>query len=174
MHAAVHTQPFNGPLTETTWVGRYQKKHSPTNTHPDHQTHTHTHLTALCPWLPGWAGTRKVKPICILVKQETVSGSSISWAICKSAPCSRQITMPAPHHSSFLQAGCPSCRPTNSVKALKLLIIRHTSSTSSIYYDPSKSVSKAHNGQQKPNLRCASIHFSPVPWYIASWAQLTS
>jgi len=27
--------------------------------------------------------------------------------------------MPAPHHSVFLQAGCPSCRPTNSVKALK-------------------------------------------------------
>jgi len=27
--------------------------------------------------------------------------------------------MPAPHHSSFLQAGCPSCRPSNSVKALK-------------------------------------------------------
>jgi len=30
-------------------------------------------------------------------------------------------TMPAPHHSVFLQAGCPSCRPTNSVKALKAL-----------------------------------------------------
>jgi len=43
----------------------------------------------------------------------------ISWAICKSAPCSRQITMPpSPHHSGFLQAGCPSCRPTNGVKAL--------------------------------------------------------
>jgi len=27
--------------------------------------------------------------------------------------------MPAPHHSSFLQAGCPSCHPTNSIKALK-------------------------------------------------------
>jgi len=28
--------------------------------------------------------------------------------------------MPVPHHSKFfLQAGCPSCRPTNSVKALK-------------------------------------------------------
>jgi len=26
-------------------------------------THTHTHLTALCPGLPGRAGTRKVKPI---------------------------------------------------------------------------------------------------------------
>ena len=45
----------------------------------------------------------------------------ISWAICKFAPLSRQITTPAPHHSVFtiLQAGCPSCRPTNSVKALK-------------------------------------------------------
>ena len=55
------------------------------------------------------ASTRKVKPIWILLKQETVSG--------KFAPRSRLITMPAPHHS-FLQAGCPSCRPSNSVKAL--------------------------------------------------------
>jgi len=31
----------------------------------------------------------------------TVSGSGTSWAICKSAPRSRQITMPAPHHSVF-------------------------------------------------------------------------
>ena len=64
-------------------------------------THTHTHLTALCPGLPTSAGTRMVKPIWILLKQETVSGSGISWAICKSASHSRQITMPAPHHSSF-------------------------------------------------------------------------
>ena len=28
-------------------------------------------------------------------------GSGISWTICKSAPRSRQITMPAPHHSVF-------------------------------------------------------------------------
>jgi len=54
----------------------------------------------------------------ILLKQQTVSGSGISWAICKSAPRSRQTTTPAPHHS-VLQTGCPSCRPTNSVKALK-------------------------------------------------------
>jgi len=39
-------------------------------------THTHTRLTALFPGLPGWAGTRKVKPIWI----ETVSGRGISWA----------------------------------------------------------------------------------------------
>jgi len=82
-------------------------------------THAHTHLTALCPGLPRWAGTRKVKPIWILLEQETISGSGISWAICKSAPRSKQITTPAPDYSSFLQAGCPSCRPTNSVKALK-------------------------------------------------------
>jgi len=40
-----------------------------------------------------------------------VSGSGISWAICKSAPRSRQITTPAPHH---LQARCPSCHPTDT------------------------------------------------------------
>ena len=63
--------------------------------------HTHTRLMALCPGLPGWASTRKVKLIWILLKQETVSGTGISWAICKSAPRSRQITTPAPHHSVF-------------------------------------------------------------------------
>jgi len=30
-----------------------------------------------------------------------VSGSGISWAVCKSATRSRKITMPAPHHSYF-------------------------------------------------------------------------
>ena len=37
-HAHTHTQPFNGLLSGTTWVGWYQKKHSPTHTHPDHRT----------------------------------------------------------------------------------------------------------------------------------------
>ena len=84
-HNNTHTHPFNGPLSRTTRVSRYQKG----------------------------------KPIWILLKQEIVSGSAISWAICKSASRSREITTPAPHHSVFLQAGCPSCRPTNSVKAVK-------------------------------------------------------
>ena len=51
-----------------------------------------------------------------------MSGSSISWSICKSAPRSRQITTPAPPQLSFLQTGCPSCRPTNSIKALKAMV----------------------------------------------------
>ena len=63
--------------------------------------HTHNRLMALCPGLPAWAGTRKVKPICILLKQETVSGSSISWAVCKSERSSGHITTPAPNHSVF-------------------------------------------------------------------------
>jgi len=85
-------------------------------------THTHTRLTALSPGLPGWSGTRKEKPIWISLKQETVGGSGISWAIYKSAPRSRQTTTQAPQHSVFLQAGCPSCHPTNSVKALKAIV----------------------------------------------------
>jgi len=36
-----------------------------------------------------------------LLEQEIASNSGISWAICKSAPRPRQITMPAPHHSVF-------------------------------------------------------------------------
>jgi len=81
----------------------------------------HTHARAQQPFFrdypyPGWGSTRKVKPIWIFLKQETVSG--MSWAVCKSAPRSRQITTPATHHSVFLQAECPFWRPTNSVKAL--------------------------------------------------------
>ena len=76
-----HTHLFNGPLSGTTQVVRYQK----------------------------------VKPIWILLKQETVSGSGISWVICKSAPRSRQITSPAPHHSVFYRPDAlPAAQPTRS------------------------------------------------------------
>ena len=76
---------------------------------------THTRLTALFPGLPEWAGTRKAKPIWIFLKQETLSGSGISWAICKSAPCSRQIATPAPHHSVFYRPDAlPAAQPTVS------------------------------------------------------------
>jgi len=59
-------------------------------THPIHYaminsniyTHTHTHpFNGPFPGLPRWASTRKVKPIWILLKQETVSGSDIRRAI---------------------------------------------------------------------------------------------
>ena len=69
---------------------------------------------ALFSGLPRSAGTSKVKPIWILLKQETVSGSSISWAMC--------VCTSFQHHTTlFIQAGCPSCHLTNSVNALKAL-----------------------------------------------------
>jgi len=57
-----------------------------------------------------------------LLEQEMVSGSGISWAICKYAPHPRQITTQHPT-TQFLQAGCPFCHPTNSIKALNSLWI---------------------------------------------------
>ena len=73
-------------------------------------TCTHTRLMALFPGLPRWAGTRKVKPI--VLKQETVSGSGISWDICKSAPRFRHVTMPAPRHSVFYRLDAlPAAQP---------------------------------------------------------------
>ena len=90
--------------------------HRPKTSHYCHERQlTHTRLTALFPGLPRWAGTRKVKPIWILLKQETVSGSGISWYICKSAPHSRQITTPAPHRSVFYRPDAlPAAQPTAS------------------------------------------------------------
>jgi len=77
--------------------------------------HYNNHLTASFPGQPGWAGTRKVKPIWILLEQETVSGSGISWATCKSAPRSRQITTSVPHHSVFYRPDAlPAAQPTVS------------------------------------------------------------
>ena len=81
----------------------------------NYHTHTHTHLMAICPGLPRWAGNRKVKQIWILLQQETVSGTGISWAICKSASRSRQTTMPAPNHSVFYRPDAlPATQPTAS------------------------------------------------------------
>jgi len=63
--------PFNGLFSKTTWVRRYQKSKSI------------LHLNQ--------------------ARDDGVLGcSGISWTICKqSAPRSRQITMPTPHHSIF-------------------------------------------------------------------------
>jgi len=78
--------------------------------------HTHTH-----PFNGPVSGTTRVsqyqkgKKIWILLKQQTVSGSGISCAICKSAPSSRQITTPAPHHSVFYRPDAvPAAQPTVS------------------------------------------------------------
>ena len=94
---------------------------------------THTRLTALFLGLPRWAGTRKVKPIWILLKQETVSGSGVSWAICKSAPCFRQPCQHPTTQFFTCPDALPAAQPTvskhwrqNEIKgamAIKLMFI---------------------------------------------------
>ena len=76
-----------------------------------------THLMALCLGLPGWAGTRKVKPIWIYwSKSQWVAVTSAEhMQICILSQTDNHASI---QPLSFLQAGFPSCCPTNSVKAL--------------------------------------------------------
>jgi len=53
-------------------------------------------------WIFWVSQYQKGKTNLDLLEQEIVSGSGISWTICKSAPRPRQITMPASHHSVFM------------------------------------------------------------------------
>ena len=76
-------------------------------------THTHTH-----PFNGPFSGTTRVGRY---QKGKTnldfteARGSGISWATCKSTPCSRQITTPAPHHSVFYRPDAlPATQPTES------------------------------------------------------------
>jgi len=87
------------------------------HTHMHARTHAHTHpfngpflglLSEPVPETQNQSGF-------ILLEQETVSGSGISWAICKSTPCSRQITMPTLHHLVFYRPDAlPATQPTAS------------------------------------------------------------
>ena len=96
----------------------YTRTHARTHIRTHARTHTHTHTH---PFNGPLSGTTRVsrhqngKPIWILLKQETVSGSGISWATGKSAPRSRQITTPAPHRSVFYRPDAlPAAQPTAS------------------------------------------------------------
>ena len=87
------------------------------------QTHTHTRLMALCPGLPGWASTRKVKPRDSEWQWHQLSRMQICISL-------QTITMTAPHHSVFyrpdaLPAAQPTaskqCRHYSSHKVMKIL-----------------------------------------------------
>ena len=79
------THPFNGPLSRTTRVGRYQKG----------KTNLDFSEARDSEWQWHQLGHMQV---------------------CTSLLTDNHASNPP---LSFLQAGCPSCRPTNSVKALK-------------------------------------------------------
>jgi len=53
-------------------------------------------------------------------------GGGDNWSCtCKWCKAPVKPSPPTNHHPVFLQAGCPSCHPTNSVKALKGIQLQH-------------------------------------------------
>jgi len=80
-----HTHPFNGPLSGTTWVSRYQKD---------------------------------------TINLDFAEARDSGWQWHQLGHMQACTSLQTDNHTStpllgFLQAGCPSCRPTNSAKALK-------------------------------------------------------
>ena len=85
------------------------------------RTHTHTHarLTALCPRTTQVSRYQKGK-----TNLDFTEARDSEWQwhqlghmqVCTSLQTDNHASTPP---LSFLQTGCPSCRPTNSVKALK-------------------------------------------------------
>jgi len=78
---------------------------------------TTTTITVLRPFFrgpSGWAGARR-KLLDFMVQGKIIRGRRTDDpARCHSIWTNQSPPPPSPH---FLQAGCPSCRPTNSVKA---------------------------------------------------------
>jgi len=79
-------QPFNGLLSRTTWVSRYQK------------VKTNLDFTGARDSEWQWHHLGHMQ-VCTLLQTDNHAST--------------------PPLCFFLQAGCPSCRPTNCVKALK-------------------------------------------------------
>ena len=92
IHPHTHTHPFNGPLSGTTQVSRYQKGKTNLDFTEARDSEWQWHQLG-------------------------------SMQVCTSLQTDNHASTPP---LSFLQAGCPSCRPTNSVKALKAKRFIHT------------------------------------------------
>jgi len=78
--------------------------------------HTHNRFMALFPGPPGWAGARK-ELLDFMVQGKISRGRHTHHLAGRHSIWTNQClpsTIP-----SFLQAGCPSCRPTDSIEALK-------------------------------------------------------
>ena len=80
------------------------------------RTYTHNHFTTLFPGPPGWADARR-ELLDFMVQGKINRGRHNDHPAGRHSVWTNQCQPPTIPH--FLQAGCPSCRPTNSVKALK-------------------------------------------------------
>jgi len=85
MYLQIHTHPFNGPFSGTTWVSQWQKG----------KTNLDFTEARESEWQRHQLGHMQV---------------------CNSLHTDSHASTPP---LSFLQAGCPSCRLSNSIKALK-------------------------------------------------------
>jgi len=94
-HLNTHTHPFNGPLSGTTQVSRYEKGKPDMDFTEARDSEWHWHQLG-------------------------------HIQLCTSLQTDNHASTPS---LSFLQAGCPSCRPTNSVKALKASSEQHLKGT---------------------------------------------
>jgi len=83
----------------------------------------HNRFMALFPGPPGWADARR-ELLDFMLQGKINRGRHTSHLAGRHSIRTKQCPPPSPH---FLQAGCSSCRPTNSVKALKAKI-PHSSS----------------------------------------------
>jgi len=81
--------------------------------------HTHTHTHTFSGPLSGTTRVsryQKGKTNLDFTEARDIS-SGISWAMCKSAPRSRQITTPAPHYSSFFTGRLPFLPPNQQCRS---------------------------------------------------------
>ena len=83
---------------------------------PCTHTHTHNHFTALFLGPSGWAGARR-ELLDFMVQRKINRGRHTDHPAGRHSIRTNQRPPPSP--PIYLQAGCPSSRPTNSVKALK-------------------------------------------------------
>jgi len=77
----------------------------------------HLHTTTVFPGPPGWAGARR-ELLYFMVQGEINRGRHTDHPAGRHSIRTNQCP-PPPSPQIFLRNGCPSCRPTNSVKALK-------------------------------------------------------
>jgi len=80
----------------------------------------HNRFTAIFPGPPGLAGARG-ELVDFMVQGKINRQTTDRLAVHHSILLSSAHL----HHPCFLQAGCPSCHPTNSVKALKATVSNH-------------------------------------------------
>jgi len=78
-----HTQLFNGLLSGTTRVGRYQKKHSPTHTHPDHRTSFITFLHLQRSMIVWKRLLKQIVDSVLVLSQNCVTNDQPGLRICK-------------------------------------------------------------------------------------------